>query len=124
MKGRQPWWIGGAVLALGLILAFPLREVLERMVILPLAYLLWTLGLFYRAMPQAIWWVLAILVIVLFIVGSLAPGDRYTQRVRLSRPHPQGQVEELARSIRKTRENPTTETRSGRDGFRRTLNHG
>lgn len=104
MKRLRIWWIAGAVVALALVLAFPLRDVMQRTVILPLAYLLWTLGVFYRAMPQVIWWVLVLLVVMLLILGSLAPGERYAQRVQLKRPLQQGQVEELAQSIRKTRE--------------------
>jgi hypothetical protein len=89
------------VLALALLLAFPLRELFQRTVIVPLAYFLWTLALFYRTMPQLVWWVLAVLIASLLVVGSLAPGERFAQRAVPGRPASQGQVEGLAEYILK-----------------------
>lgn len=104
MRNRRLVWAGLGVLALSLVLAFPLREVLERLVIIPLAYALYALGLFYKAIPQFLWWALAILVVLILVARSLAPGERYTARQSLRAPVTPGPVEELATSIRKARE--------------------
>lgn len=103
MSRRRLAWAAAGVLGLSLILAFPLRDVLERMVIVPLAYLLYVLDLFYQAMPQFVWWALAIILVLILLLGSLAPGERYTARQALKAPPGTGQVEELAASIHKTR---------------------
>ncbi len=95
-------WAAGGILILALVLAFPLRDVLERTVIVPLAYLLWAGGLFYKAMPQLLWWGLAILIIMILFLGSLAPGERFAIRQPLKPPPGGGQVENLAASIQKT----------------------
>jgi hypothetical protein len=101
---RRLVWAGAGILILSLILAFPLRDVLERMVIVPAAYALYVLDLFYKAMPQFIWWILAIIAVLVMFLMSLAPGDRYTPRQVLKSADGRGQVEELASSIRKTRD--------------------
>jgi len=100
---RRLWLVGGAVVALALLLAFPLRDVLNRTVIVPLAYFLWVLGVFYQAMPQLIWWVLALLVAMILVAGSLAPGERYARRRILKSAAIHGQVEGLAQAIEKGR---------------------
>lgn len=104
MKNRRLVWAGIGILALSLILAFPLRDALERAVIVPLAYMLFALDLFYKAIPQFLWWALAMIVVLILVAGSLAPGDRYAARQVLKAPVVPGPVEELAASVRKARE--------------------
>lgn len=104
MKKQRLVWAGAGILALSLILAFPLRDVLERLVILPLAYLLYALDLFYKSIPQFLWWALAMIVVLILVAGSLAPGDRYARREMLRAPAVPGPVEELAASVRKSAE--------------------
>jgi hypothetical protein len=102
MKARRLVWIAAAILLLSWVLAFPLRDVLERLVIVPVAYLLWVLGVFYRVMPQVLWWVLLSLAVLIMLLGSLAPGERIEVLRQLHRPPEKGQVEELAGSIQKS----------------------
>ena len=80
MSRRRLIWAGAGIFILSLILAFPLRDVLERMVVVPAAYALYVLDLFYKAMPQFVWWILAIILVLIMFLMSLAPGDRYTPR--------------------------------------------
>lgn len=104
MNARRTWWLAGAVLALTFVLAFPLRDWTQRTFITPLAIILWGMNLFYRSMPQLVWWVLDVLVVLVLLIGSLAPPEIFTPRERdRSRP-PQGPVESLALSIKQTRE--------------------
>jgi hypothetical protein len=98
---RPVVWVGAAILVLSWVLAFPLRDVLENAVILPLAYALWVLGLFYKAMPQAIWWGLLVLVVIIMLFSSLAPGERFAPLQGLKRPAARGPVEDLALTIQK-----------------------
>ena len=102
MKKRRLWWIAAGVILLALALTFPLRDVFQRTVVVPLAYFLWSLGLFYRSAPQLAWWILAVVIVTTVLLGSLGPGDKYTPRATPKSKPPQGQVEGLAVSIHKT----------------------
>jgi hypothetical protein len=101
--GRLGWAVAG-ILALSLILAFPLRDVLVRVIIVPLAYLFWVLGLLYRAMPQLIGWVLAVIIVLMLFLESLLPQERFAPRKFIRARPARGQVAELAASLAKTRE--------------------
>jgi hypothetical protein len=70
----------GAVLGLTLVLAFPLRSVVERGVIVPAAYLLWLGRVLYESMPQLLCWVTALIVVLLAAWSALLPGERYVPR--------------------------------------------
>ena len=61
----QRRWLLFLVVVVALGLSFLLRDVIQRVVILPLAYLWWLINLYYRTVPQFIVWVL--LIIVVFI---------------------------------------------------------
>lgn len=104
MSTRRLALAAGGILVLALILAFPLRDVLEQVVIVPLAYLVFLAGVIYRTLPQFIWWVAAIIIVLFMFLGSLAPGDRYAAREAVKRQPVPGPVEELAGSIQKTRD--------------------
>jgi hypothetical protein len=103
IKQRRFWWLAGVVVTLALVMAFPLRDWTQRMFITPLAVILWTLGLFYRSMPQLLWWVLSVLVVLVLLLSSLAPPEVFSLRNRDKSKPPQGPVENLALSIQKTR---------------------
>lgn len=103
MKERRLWWVAGIVLALTFTLAFPLREWTQRVVITPLAVILWGLNLFYRSMPQLLWWVILTTVVITMTVGSLAPPELFLPRERDKLEPAHGPVESLAGEIKKTR---------------------
>lgn len=99
MRRSSLWRAAAVVAALALLLAFPLRDVFQRTVIVPLAYLFWAVGILYRIMPQLMSWGLAVLVVVLLLVGSLIPkGPRLRRRQEVEKPV-QGPVEQLSSAI-------------------------
>jgi hypothetical protein len=106
MKERRLWWIAAGVLTLALALAFPLRDWTQRTVITPLAVILWVMNLFYRSMPQLLWWVLVVMVVIIMLIGSLAPPEIFTPRDRNKSALLHGPVESLSLAIKKTREGP------------------
>jgi hypothetical protein len=57
-------WLTVLLAVAVLIAAFVLRDSIQRIIILPLAYLWWLLKLYYRAAPQVIVW--ALLVVAVF----------------------------------------------------------
>lgn len=61
-------WLSVAGILIGaLALAFPLRGVVNQLIVLPLAYLLYALQLLYLSLPQLIWWIIVV-AIVLFVL--------------------------------------------------------
>jgi hypothetical protein len=69
------------------LLAFPFREAAYHLLVIPLAYLFWLLGLFYRSINQSIWWIGIALVTLLVLGTSLLPeikpnGKRSTSSAR------------------------------------------
>lgn len=90
-----------AALVIAGILAFPLREAIYRMIVIPAAFVAWNLNLVYRSYSQGIWW-LAVVLIVLFMIGfSLMPRGASRSRATAKRKPLQGPVEGLAVSLGK-----------------------
>jgi len=96
------WFAVIGVVIIAALLAFPLRGVVHDLIVVPLAYLLWLLGLVYLSLHQAFWWV-GVLVIVLIILGrslllDIEPVGRPVSPARRER----GKVESLAAAIQKS----------------------
>jgi len=90
------------VLIIGALLAFPLRGLVNQLVVIPLAYLLWLLGLLYLSLHQAFWWVAVILVVLIILGRSLLPEIKFVKKhIPLTR-HERGSVEELAVAMQKS----------------------
>lgn len=90
------WLALAGMVLVAVLLAFPLREMVHEAIVVPVAYILWTLGLFYRSQSQGIWWIILIVLVLLVLIRSLAPPLRPPGRV-VPRPKPaRGQVEDLA----------------------------
>ncbi len=87
-------WLVGAF-----VLAFPLRSAVEQLIIAPLAYFLWMLGVLYRAIPQPLVWLVVLLVMFYVALGSFY--GRPSQEIRPdTKPHPaRGPLESLATLI-------------------------
>jgi hypothetical protein len=97
-KRRQLLLIGAGLLS-AFLLAFPLRGLVEGLIILPLSYLAWFLGVLYRALPQEVIWILLLLGMFYVAVSSFyAKTWENDTHGRPVRPH-LGPVEDLARLV-------------------------
>lgn len=95
MTSRRVALIG--VVLMALVLAFPLRQAVHEAIVVPAAYVIWALGLFYRSLSQDLWWI-ALVLLVLFILGkSLIPQFQLPAQVIPKSQQARGQVEEFAR---------------------------
>lgn len=104
MKLPERRWIAIVTVVLIVLLALPLRDVVQRLVIVPVAYVIWLLGVVYQYTPQLIWWALAVVLVVKMVLDAFGPGRFPAKRPLPDARPPHGQVEALARSIIKTRE--------------------
>lgn len=89
------------ILVISGLLAFPLREAIYRVIVVPSAFIAWNLNLWYRSLPQDIWWWIIVFLVLLILSYSLAPQVRLPQRVEAQPDPPQGQVESLALALQK-----------------------
>jgi hypothetical protein len=101
MRNRRVIAVIGIV-GIALLLAFPLRDDVFRLFIIPLAYVFWVLSLIYHAVRQTIWWALAMLVVLFLVSKSLLPQFKARKRVPLKAKPMVGQVESFATWIKKT----------------------
>jgi hypothetical protein len=91
-----PVWLLAAFL-----LAFPLRDIVNQLVIQPVLYLFWMLGLVYRAIPQVVLWA-ALIAIMLLLAASFVVKNISFSRLRPRRKTPQpGPVQVLAYTIQR-----------------------
>lgn len=95
------WLIGLGVIAV-LALSFYLRGPIQRVIIIPLAYLWWLIKLCYRAVPQAILWVFLAIAVFVFML-RLIPLKNIILRKRKVEYNPSvGAIEDLALWVRKS----------------------
>ena len=90
------------VLVIGALLAFPLRGLVNQLVVIPLAYIFWLLGLLYLSLHQAFWWVAVILVVLIILGRSLLPEIKFSKKLIPLTKHERGSVEELAVAMQKS----------------------
>lgn len=102
MTRRQLILVGMVLSAL--VVAFFLRDVVERALILPLVYLWWLLGVYYSFLPQFILWILLAVVAVISAMTTLTP--RFEPRKRFQPPlrPPKGQISETIEWLGKSQE--------------------
>ena len=98
------WLVVLGVFSVGALLAFPLRGLVNQLVIIPLAYLLWLLGLLYHSLHQAFWWVAVILVVLIILGRSLLPEIEFVKKQISPTRRERGSVEELAVAMQKSNE--------------------
>lgn len=91
------------VIVIAALLAFPLRGVVNQLILVPLAYLLWLLKLLYLSMSQAIWWFLAVFVVLLILGQSLLPDIKPIKKLIPLAKHERGNVEALAIALDKSK---------------------
>lgn len=101
MKNQRIFAMIG-IFVMALLLAFPLRDAVFKVIVIPLAYVFWILGLIYRSVNQLIWWLVVLVLVLAVISHSLKPGIKPLEKVRLKTKPVVGQVETLVGWIKKT----------------------
>jgi hypothetical protein len=90
-----------AALIIAGILAFPLRETVYGIVVIPVAYIAWNLSLLYQSFSQGVWWWVVAFIVFFMIAFSLMPRPQFRSRGGPKSKPPQGQVESLSVWLRR-----------------------
>jgi len=90
------------IVIVALLLAFPLRDAVYETVIIPAAYVWWVVGLWYHSVHQSIWWIVALLIVLVTLARSLRSTGRIRERIRLKSRPVIGQVEGLSVWVKRT----------------------
>jgi hypothetical protein len=93
---RRPLILVGALI-IAAILAFPLRETIYAMIVVPAAFIAWNLNLLYRSYSQGIWWLVVVIIVLFMIMFSLVPQTKFRRRAEEKAKPQLGSVEDLAR---------------------------
>lgn len=96
MTRTRRWLLLIGVMVIAGLLAFPLRETIYETVVIPVAFIGWELGLFYRSLSQAIWWWLIVTLVLFMLAFSLVPQIQMGHRDEPKPKARHGQVEDLA----------------------------
>jgi len=91
------------IFVIAVILAFPLRDAVYSMVIVPISYLMWLLNLAYHLVNQAVWWLVVLFLVVSIFARSLVKQEKPPQRIPLKNKPIIGQVEDLSVWMKKSR---------------------
>ncbi|HEU0293859.1 MAG TPA: hypothetical protein VFR47_14050 [Anaerolineales bacterium] len=89
------------VLVIAAILAWPLRETVYQLVVLPLAYLGWLLYLLYLSLSQGVWWIVVLVIVLFFIGRSLLPEIKLRAKPLAYHKIERGSVEALVSALEK-----------------------
>ena len=88
-----------ALLAIALLLAFPLQEILRDKIIDPLLYLFWGVGILYKSVPQFWLWVILLgIVFFILLMPFLEDLPKWKRKGRTLPPEP-GPIEKLAETL-------------------------
>lgn len=90
------------IIGVSLLLAFPLRDAVYQMIIVPAAYAFWALGLAYHSVPQVLWWAGVSLIVLVILLRGLMPQPRVKKSAPIEADDIMGQVEALSTLIAKT----------------------
>lgn len=90
----------GALIVAG-ILAFPLRQMIYDSIVVPVAFIAWSLHLLYLSLPQGIWWAAIVVIVLFMLLFSLIPQTKFRPRIESKQKPVLGQVEDLAVSLGK-----------------------
>jgi hypothetical protein len=99
-RTRRLLIVVGVLIVAGL-LAFPLRETIYESVVIPVAFIIWNLGLLYRSFSQEIWWWGVVFIVLFMLVYSLVPQPKSRRTTEAKSKPPLGQVESLAVWLRR-----------------------
>lgn len=101
MTAMRRGLILAAIILIAALLAFPLRETIYEIIVIPAAYIAWNLDLLYRSFSQGTWWSVTVFIVLFLLIFSLVPRPRLYRRVEQKGKPSQGQVEGLATWLRK-----------------------
>lgn len=90
------------ILVSAAVLAFPLRGIVYQLIVIPLAYVWWVLGLLYQVFSQEVWWICILLVVLFILVKSLLSDVQFASKVIPIVKHERGEVENLAMTIKRS----------------------
>jgi hypothetical protein len=90
-----------AILVIAALLAFPLRDTIYELVVIPAAYVAWNINLVYQSFSQGIWWWLVVFLVLFMLVFSLVPRPQPRARNGPKSRPPQGPVEGLSMWMRR-----------------------
>ena len=85
-----------AVIAVAALLAYLMRDAIEQRILQPLIFFFWVLGVYYRSLPQALIWIILVVLVVMIEVQSFASEGRPSEGKLDARKLDQGGVETLA----------------------------
>lgn len=90
-------------IVLSAILALAARDLVYAMLVLPLSYAAWQLGILFRTVPQLVWWTAVVVTVALVLGWQLVPEIRPTARSGGRPPELIGEVEVVARWLQRSR---------------------
>lgn len=96
------WLAVIGVIAGAMLLAFPLRGVVHQLIVVPLAYVLYILELLYLSLPQLVWWIGVVLIVLIILGKSLLPDIQFKRKpIQIVREE-RGGVESLALALQRS----------------------
>lgn len=90
------WLLMLGIVIIAALMAFPLRDTIYETVVVPLAFVMWELGLLYHSLSQTVWWWLIISLVLLILSFSLLPEFDLPHRDNTKIRPKRGAVEDLA----------------------------
>jgi len=95
MNNRRLLMLAASVV-LSVALAFAVRDVVYQVVVLPLSYVIWQLGVMFGAIPELIRWIALVVIFGLVLAWQLVPDLKPASRRPGARRSARGQVDLLA----------------------------
>jgi len=97
------WLAVLGVFVIAALLAFPLRDLVDQLILIPIAYLLWLLHLVYISMNQSVWWIAAVVLALVIIGQSLLPEIKFERKIIPFARRARGNVESLALTVQRSK---------------------
>ena len=102
MTRRQAILIAIAGVA-ALVLAFPLRPLVQDYIIMPVMVFIWALSVLYRSIPQAAFWIPLLALLILMTIGSFYTGSGKNKRPDEAGTSQAGMIQRMAVWIEESR---------------------
>jgi hypothetical protein len=95
-------WLAVVVVAAVFAISFLLRDLIQRTIILPFAYLWWLLKLYYRAVPQLILWVLLVIAVFASMLRLIPIKNLFHRGQKKEQMPVAGSIESFSHWIKKS----------------------